>query len=89
MGKQQKPLSIVEQMKQRALAQKRDKVVEQQAASTVATCPQCGAGRAKHDGLTACAYCGYEYTQATLSEGINIKETDNSRKATSRTVNGE
>lgn len=89
MGEQQKPLSIVEQMKQRALAQQRDKVVEQQAESTVATCPQCGAGRAKHDGLTACAYCGYEYTQAVLSDGIHIKETDNSRKATSRTINRE
>lgn len=88
MKEQQKPLSIVQQMKQLAMQQKREQFVEQQAGSSVATCPQCGAGRAKHDGLTACAYCGFEYTHTTLTNGIHIRETDNSRKEYSRTVNG-
>jgi len=88
MEEQQKPLSIVQQMKQLAMQQKREQFVEQQAGSSVATCPKCGAGRAKHDGLTACAYCGFEYTHAALTDGIHIKDTDNSRKGSSQTING-
>lgn len=75
-------------MKRLAMQQKREQLVEQQAASSVATCPQCGAGRAKHDGLTACAYCGFAYTHAVLTDGIHIKDTDNSRTGSNRTVNG-
>ena len=88
MEEGQKPVSIVQQMKRLAMQQKREQFVEQQAASSVVTCPQCGAGRAKHDGLTACAYCGFEYTNAVLTDGIHIRETDNSRKGSSRTING-
>lgn len=40
-------------------------------------CPQCGAGRAQQDGLTHCAYCGFEFMAVTLTDGLHIKKTDN------------
>src|SRR3546814_7200850 len=89
MEEKQKPVSIVQQMKQLALQQKREQFVEEQAGTSVATCPQCAAGRAKHDGLTTCAYCGFEYTQAILTEGIHIRTTDNSRKGEDRPPHGQ
>ncbi|MDR1911187.1 MAG: hypothetical protein LBQ52_02425 [Helicobacteraceae bacterium] len=42
-------------------------------------CPNCGAARAKYDGLTRCAYCGYKFIDTSLSDGIFIKKEDNSR----------
>jgi uncharacterized Zn finger protein (UPF0148 family) len=41
-------------------------------------CPNCGAGRAKQDGLTHCAYCGHEFLSVKLTDGIFIKKEDNS-----------
>ncbi|CAD0004139.1 hypothetical protein [Flavobacterium chungangense] len=41
-------------------------------------CPNCGAGRAKHDGVTHCAYCGFEFIQVKLTDGFYIKKEDNS-----------
>jgi uncharacterized Zn finger protein (UPF0148 family) len=41
-------------------------------------CPNCGAGRAKQDGLTQCAYCGYRFLDADLTDGVYIKKEDNS-----------
>lgn len=43
------------------------------------TCPNCGAGRAKQDGLTHCAYCAFEFINTTLTDGIHIKKEDNSK----------
>lgn len=43
-------------------------------------CPNCGAGRNKQDGLTLCAYCGFEFIKGSLSNGIYIKKEDNSRQ---------
>lgn len=40
-------------------------------------CPNCGAGRAQQDGLTHCAYCGYEFMSVTLTDGLHIKKEDN------------
>lgn len=45
----------------------------------VRTCPNCGAGRAKQDGLTKCAYCGYSFYNGSLTDGIYIKKEDNSK----------
>ncbi|MDR0664240.1 MAG: hypothetical protein LBF86_01775 [Helicobacteraceae bacterium] len=42
-------------------------------------CPNCGAPRAKQDGLTRCAYCGYKFLDAVLTDGIYIKAEDNSQ----------
>ncbi|SCY63157.1 hypothetical protein [Flavobacterium anhuiense] len=41
-------------------------------------CPNCGAGRAKQDGLTHCAYCGFEFFNIKLTDGVYIKKEDNS-----------
>ncbi|HEU0124689.1 hypothetical protein [Flavobacterium sp.] len=41
-------------------------------------CPNCGAGRAKQDGVTHCAYCGFEFLSTKLSDGLYIKKEDNS-----------
>lgn len=41
-------------------------------------CPNCGAGRAKQDGVTHCAYCGFEFITVKLTEGVYIKKEDNS-----------
>ncbi|ABQ07677.1 MULTISPECIES: hypothetical protein [Flavobacterium] len=41
-------------------------------------CPNCGAGRAKQDGLTHCAYCGFEFLNVKLTDGVYIKKEDNS-----------
>lgn len=44
----------------------------------VKDCPNCGAGRAKQDGLTHCAYCGFEFITVKLTDGVYIKKQDNS-----------
>ena len=41
-------------------------------------CPNCGAGRAKQDGVTHCAYCGFEFLSVKLTDGLYIKKEDNS-----------
>ncbi|MFD2598988.1 hypothetical protein ACFSQ3_08485 [Sphingobacterium corticis] len=43
------------------------------------TCPNCGAGRAKHDGLTKCAYCGFVFIDTELSKGIYLNTDDNTK----------
>lgn len=75
----EKPLSLVERMKQKALQQKREAWVEKQPAVTTTTCPNCGVGRSKEDGLTRCAYCGFEFISRTLTDGIHIQHSDNSK----------
>lgn len=76
-------LSLAERMKQKALQQKNYghelETGEVKAGVDVTDCPNCGAGRAKQDGLTYCAYCGHEFIQNTLSDGLFIKKEDNSR----------
>ncbi len=41
-------------------------------------CPGCGAGRAKSDGLTRCAYCGHEFMTRALTDGVYLSSDDNS-----------
>lgn len=43
----------------------------------VRDCPNCGAGRAQRDGLTHCAYCGFEFMSVTLDKGIHINNNKN------------
>lgn len=76
---EKKPLSLVERIKQLALEQKREEFKITEADSSVVTCPQCGAGRAKRDGLTRCAYCSHLFTNAEMADGVHIKKADNSR----------
>lgn len=75
----EKSLSFVERMKLKALEQKREAFIEKQAGVITNTCPNCGSGRAKEDGLTRCAYCGFEFIAHRLSNGIHIKNSDNSK----------
>lgn len=75
----EKNISLVERIKQLALEQKREEFKVKEANNSVKGCPQCGAGRAKQDGLTNCAYCGYEFIKVKVTDGIHIKKEDNSR----------
>lgn len=42
-------------------------------------CPGCGAGRAKQDGVTRCAYCGFVFMDIEITDGIHLKKEDNSK----------
>jgi uncharacterized Zn finger protein (UPF0148 family) len=71
-------LSFAERMKQKAISQKNYgedfETGKKDAGISVTDCPNCGAGRAKADGLTHCAYCGFEFISTPLSDGIFIKK---------------
>lgn len=41
-------------------------------------CSNCGAGRSKDDGITKCAYCGFEFMNIKLTDGMFIRKEDNS-----------
>ncbi|MBN9296135.1 MAG: hypothetical protein J0I41_03940 [Filimonas sp.] len=77
-------LSFAERMKQKAMQQKNYghelEKPEQAAGVAARDCPNCGAPRAQQDGLTKCAYCGFEFIQTTLSDGMYIRKEDNSRQ---------
>ena len=80
MEEQKKPLSLIERMKLKAQGQQTYGTIEQKDACVGAVdCPNCGAGRAKHDGVTKCAYCGFTFTENKLTNGIHITEKDNSK----------
>lgn len=82
MAEEKKPiLSFLEKMKQKVKEQKSygGDYKEESAKVNVIDCPNCGAGRALQDGLTHCAYCDFEFLTVKLSDGINLKETDNSK----------
>ncbi|PDS25123.1 hypothetical protein B0A77_05445 [Flavobacterium branchiophilum] len=77
-----KPLSFVQKMKLKVQSQKTYGIDEnnafKEAKMDAADCPNCGAGRAKQEGLTHCAYCGHEFLAVKLTDGIFIKKEDNS-----------
>ena len=81
MEEENKPLSFIEKMKLKAKQQKNyggeTEIFE--AKLEVRDCPNCGAGRAMQDGVTHCAYCGFEFLNVKLTDGIHIKKEDNSR----------
>jgi len=79
MEEKKSQLSIVERLRMQAQEQKRADIQSSEAKTDVLICPDCGAGRAKADGLTACAYCGYAFTNHALANGIHIKHSDNSK----------
>ena len=53
---------------------------EQSAGLDARVCSNCGAGRAKQDGITHCAYCGFEFIATTLTDGVFINKSDNSNQ---------
>lgn len=82
MGDENKALSFVEKMKLKALNQEKyggPEPVAVPAKVGVTNCANCGAGRAIHEGLTKCCYCGFEFLAVVLSDGLHIKKEDNSR----------
>jgi uncharacterized Zn finger protein (UPF0148 family) len=80
MSAEKKPMSLLEKMKKKALEQKSygGDFVEESAKVNARVCPNCGAGRAVNDGLTHCAYCGFEFLSVKLTDGIHLKKEDNS-----------
>lgn len=80
MSEENKPLSFVEKMKLKAKNQQvyGGKSVDKSASLTIKDCPNCGAARAQQDGITHCAYCGFEFIAVKISDGINLKKEDNS-----------
>ncbi len=79
---EKKGLSFLEKLKAKAQAQEKysSELKAQDASMGANTCPNCGAGRAKEDGVTHCAYCGHVFMQVRLTDGLNIKKEDNSRE---------
>ncbi|MGE9311300.1 hypothetical protein ACLOAU_06630 [Niabella sp. CJ426] len=79
---EKKGLSFLEKLKAKAQAQEKygGEIKAQDANMGANTCPNCGAGRAKEDGVTHCAYCGHAFMQVKLTDGLNIKKEDNSRE---------
>lgn len=75
-----KILSYLEKLKQKAQTQENygGEVKKVDAKMEVRDCPECGAGRAFQDGLTACAYCGFVFMDTKLTDGVNIKKENNS-----------
>lgn len=73
-------LSFLEKLKLKAESQKTygGESAPVEASMDVKDCPNCGAGRAKQDGITHCAYCNFEFLSVTLTDGIYIKKEDNS-----------
>lgn len=80
MSEDKKPLSFAEKLRLKNQNQVNyGGATEMKAASMVALdCPNCGAGRAKQDGLTHCAYCSFEFLAVKLSDGLHLKKGDNS-----------
>lgn len=79
---EKKANSFLGKLKAKAQAQKKygGTVEAKEANVGVTACPNCGAGRAKEDGVTHCAYCGFEFLKVKLTDGLNIKKEDNSRE---------
>ena len=82
MENNKKTLSLLERMKQKTQQQQKygGDQTEQDAKMKAKDCPNCGAGRAQQDGLTHCAFCGFEFMSVKLTDGINIKKEDNSQQ---------
>lgn len=80
---EKKVKSYLDKLKEKAAAQENygGNFEHSEAKMDAVDCPNCGAGRAKQDGVTHCAYCGFEFIAVKLSDGVNIKSSDNSRQA--------
>ncbi|MDR2122471.1 MAG: zinc ribbon domain-containing protein [Flavobacteriaceae bacterium] len=76
-----KSINFLQNMTDLSLKQKNYAETKEAAEAKTETklCPNCGAPRAKQDGLTHCAYCGHKFIDTTLTDGIYIKKEDNSK----------
>lgn len=77
-----KAANFLQKLKEKAAQQKNYGGNPENTAATMDAkdCANCGAGRAKTDGLTHCAYCDFEFISTTLTDGIYISKDDNSKK---------
>lgn len=77
---EKKVVSFLEKLKEKAKQQENygGKAEINEAKMDVKDCPNCGAGRAVHDGITNCAYCGFEFIRVKLTDGVHLKKEDNS-----------
>lgn len=75
---QDKSLSFLQRLHQQAKSQTPygGAVKAESAKVSVIACPNCGAPRAKADGLTQCAFCGYEFMAVELSDGLYLKKEE-------------
>ena len=78
MAEEKKHLSFLQKLKEKQLQNEQQQKEAPKMAATA--CPNCGAGRAKQDGLTHCAYCGFEFISVELSDGLHLKKEDNSKQ---------
>lgn len=78
---EKKTHSILGKLKSKAKTQQHygGKFEDTPAKMSIKDCPNCGAGRAQQDGITHCAYCGFEFLSVKISDGINLRKEDNSR----------
>jgi uncharacterized Zn finger protein (UPF0148 family) len=79
-NEKKRTLSYLERLKQKAVSQENygGEIKEEDAKMEVRDCPECGAGRAYRQGLTACAYCGFKFMTVKLTNGVHIKNENNS-----------
>jgi len=78
---EKKTMSLLERLKNKAKTQEHygGRLEEKPAEMIIRDCPNCGAGRAWHDGITHCAYCGFAFIRVKITDGLNLKKEDNSR----------
>ena len=82
MNDEKPKLSLIEKLKIQAKSQTNlggDFLNNKSKLATI-NCPNCGAGRAKQDGVTKCTYCNHEFISTKLDDGIHLKTTDNTEK---------
>lgn len=72
----EKPLAFLRQLRQKAASQTPYGGVTQEQAAKISavTCPNCGAPRAREDGLTRCAFCNHEFMRVEISDGLHLKK---------------
>lgn len=82
MSEQTKTQSFLEKLKKKAAESEKynEEIFYEEAWIENKNCPNCWASRAKQDGLTQCAYCGFEFVAVELWNWIFIKKEDNSKK---------
>jgi len=72
----EKPLAFLRQLRQKAASQTPYGGAAQEQAPRISaiTCPNCGAPRAKEDGLVRCAYCNHEFMSVVIGDGLHLKK---------------
>lgn len=81
MDSEKKPIKkFLQHLIQKTANQKHygGEVEDKKAEIDVKDCPNCGAGRAKNDGVTHCAYCGHEFIRTKITKGLYLDDQDNS-----------